>query len=94
VADDPTADFPDSLTLDEAFRSAFYMVLECLEIEHEPSQDIALLAQYVWTDPARWQDWQRAVGRALSDGGLADPDHEGVWKDRPAMPYSPKEVQP
>jgi len=48
----------------------------------------------VWTDPARWQDWQRAVGRALSDGGLADPDHEGVWKDRPAMPYSPKEVQP
>ena len=71
VADDRAEDLPDSLTLDGAFRSAFYMVIRYLEVEQEPSEDIVLLAQYMWTDPARWQDSQGAVRRALGDGGLA-----------------------
>jgi hypothetical protein len=26
------------------------------------------------------------VARGLSDGGLADPDHERRWRDRPPWP--------
>ncbi|HET9690018.1 MAG TPA: hypothetical protein VFP61_02620 [Acidimicrobiales bacterium] len=90
MSEDSVANLPDSLTLDESFRAAFYMVLQYLELKQEPSEDIVLLTQYLWTDSARWQDWLEAVRRALSDGGLADPDHEGVYKDRPDMPYVPK----
>jgi hypothetical protein len=87
VASNPDAELPASLTLDEAFRSAFYMVMQYLELEQEPSEDIMLLAQYLWSDPARWEDWQVAVQRAISDGGVANPDHDGVRRERPAMPY-------
>ena len=93
---DAASDLPDGLSIDEAFRAAFYMVLQYLEIEQrakrarpdgpDPSRDITLLTQYMWSDPARWTDWQNAVRRALSDGGIADPDHEGRWQDRPDWP--------
>ena len=62
-------DLPDALTLDEAFRAAFYLVLQYLEVEKKPSDALALYAQYLWSDPARWSDWRESVRRALSDGG-------------------------
>jgi hypothetical protein len=79
---------PEQLTLDEAFRAAFYMIRKYADLEKEPNTTLTLLLQYMWTDPARWQDWQTAVSRALTDGGLADPDHEGQWQIRPAIPMS------
>ena len=45
MAHDAAADLPEELTLDEAFRSAFYMILQYLELERDPSEDITLLAQ-------------------------------------------------
>jgi hypothetical protein len=79
-------DLPDSLSLDEAFRAAFYMVLQYLQVENEPNESLVLLAQYLWSDPARWSDWKSAVARGLSDQGLANPDHDAQWQERPEWP--------
>ena len=87
-------DVPESLTIDEAYRAAFYMVLQYLEISRTPAPELELLAIYMWTDPARWGDWVNAVRRALSDGGLADADHEGRGHGRPGFPYRPRNVKP
>ena len=77
---------PDRLTLDEGYRAAFYLVLQYLELEPEPRDALVELVQYLWTDPARWADWRKAVARCLADGGLADPDHDGRWRERPPWP--------
>ena len=79
-------DVPASLSLDEAYRAAFYLVLAYVRLEKQPPDDLINLMQYMWSDPARWHDWLDAVSRAVSDGGLADPDHEGRWQVRPEMP--------
>jgi hypothetical protein len=80
------SDLPETLTLDEAYRAAFYLVLGYYRRGNLPPFDLTILVQYMWTDPARWSDWQDAVHRALEDGGLADPDHEGRWQERPDWP--------
>jgi hypothetical protein len=78
---------PDSLSLDEAYRAAFYMVLAYVRRASKPGVDVELLAQYTWSDPARWSDWQEAVRRAPEDVvGVANPDHEGLWRPRPDWP--------
>jgi hypothetical protein len=83
---EPTAEgLPASLTLDEAYRAAFYMVLQYLNLESDQS-DFVLFVQYLWTDPARWADWLSAVSTALADGGQANPDHQGLWQVRPDIP--------
>jgi hypothetical protein len=83
-------ELPQTLTLDEGFRAAFYMILRYQELESAPSEALVLLTQYMWTDPARWDDWQQAARRALGDGGEANPDHEGSWRDRGAWPTPPE----
>lgn len=80
-------DLPETLTLDEAYRAAFYFVLGYISLEKEPlPRAFFLFRQYMWTDPARWSDWLDAVRRGLADGGAANPDHEGRWQVRPDMP--------
>lgn len=66
-------DLPDSLTLDEAFRAAFYMVELYASLEHNPSEPLNLLLQYLHSDPARWEDWLASVRRGLANGGAASP---------------------
>lgn len=51
-------EIPERLTVDEAYRAAFYMVLQYAELEAAPDEGLLLLTQYLWTDPARWDDWQ------------------------------------
>ena len=80
---------PSTLTLDEAYRAAFYLVQAYASRGCDPNGDIPLLLQYMWTDPARWDDWKKAVSRALKDDGAANPDHEGLWRDRGEMPDPP-----
>lgn len=77
---------PDILTLDEAYRAAFYLVLKYIALQGDPDDGLILLRQYMWTDPARWSDWKSAVAMAISDDGRSNPDHEGQWQDRPEMP--------
>ena len=77
---------PSTLTLDEAYRAAFYLVRAYASRGCDPSGDIPLLLQYMWSDPARWDDWTSAVQRALDDGGAANPDSRGQWRERGDMP--------
>lgn len=91
---DPADDLPATLTLDEAYRAAFYLVRDYIALEGDPDTGLLLLLQYMETDPARWEDWTAAIRTVMHDGGLADPDHEGVWKLRPDLPTSqPKDAQ-
>lgn len=80
------AELPEFIDLDGAFRAAFYLVRQYVERESAPDEGLVLLLQYLWTDPARWSDWQSAVVQALADDGVANPNHDGVWQERPPMP--------
>lgn len=62
------------------------MALAYYERGHGTENDQGLFVQYMWTDPARWADWTKAVKRALADGGVADPDHSGRYQLRGAWP--------
>jgi hypothetical protein len=84
-------DLPMTLTIDEAFRAAFYMVLQYLEIERDVNDEVLLYAQYLWSDPARSGDWETAIRRALADGGLADPDSEVPERRWPGLAGTPME---
>ena len=58
---------PESLTLEQAFSAAFFMVEIYGEIEEWKSKDIFLYYNYMRSDPARWADWQNAVRRAIAN---------------------------
>lgn len=73
-------DLPESLSLEEAYRT-FYLVRDYLRLDPDPSADLSLLLLYMWTDPARWDDWCAAVRTALTDGGAANPDRDGTMSD-------------
>jgi len=62
---EPTPELPNTLTLEEAFRAALFMIEGYGDVESWESQDIVLLHQYMVSDPARWDDWQNAVVKAL-----------------------------
>lgn len=68
----PEESIPETLTLDQAFRAAFFMTDQYMALEHEPDESLLLFHQYLQTDPARWEDWKAAVRRAIDDGD-ADP---------------------
>jgi hypothetical protein len=73
VDDDAASELPATLTLDEAFRAAYYMIDNYLQLEASPRGALVLYRQYLWSDPARWTDWVAAVRRALADDGEASP---------------------
>ncbi|KQY23405.1 hypothetical protein ASD16_12790 [Cellulomonas sp. Root485] len=56
-----------SLTLDEAFRAAYFMIDQYVALESSPDVGLVLLHQYMKSDPARWDDWTASVRRALSN---------------------------
>lgn len=61
-----TADvnLPETLTLAEAYRAAFYLTDLYVGVESSPDDGLVLFHQYLLSDPARWEDWKRAVGQA------------------------------
>ena len=63
----------ETLTLSEAYRAAFHLVDQYIALEREPDEGLVLLWAYLTTDPARWNDWLKAVRRALNDPQTADP---------------------
>ena len=72
-ADQPTPPLPEALTLDEAFRAAYYLTERYLDLESTPDEGLVLFVQYLSSDPARWNDWKQAVRTALAGGGGASP---------------------
>jgi hypothetical protein len=83
VADDINLALPESLTLDERFAQP--SAWSCNTWNWSSRANNHALGAVPLSDPARWQDWQTAVRRVLSDDGVANPDH-GVWRDRPEWP--------
>jgi hypothetical protein len=66
---------PENLTVDEAYRTAYYMVEQYVALEKQPDVGLVLLVQYMESDPARWTDWIASVRRGLSDASTINP-HE------------------
>ncbi len=57
---------PESLTPDEAFRAAYFMIDRYVALESSPDVGLVLFHQYMKSDPARWDDWTESVRRARS----------------------------
>lgn len=74
------APLPETLTLDDAFRAAFYMTEQYVALEDEPDVGLVLFEQYLNSDPARWDDWKTAVRRALEHDAPADPLTENLHR--------------
>ena len=70
-ADPQIGPLPDAITLDEAFRAAYYLTEQYLGLESNPDEGLVLFFQYLSSDPARWDDWKQAVRTALADGAAA-----------------------
>ena len=47
------ANLPESLTLDEAYRAAFFLTDRYVGIESNPDDGLVLFHQYLLSDPAR-----------------------------------------
>lgn len=72
-ADQTDSVLPDAVTLDQAFRAAFYLTEQYVGLESSPDVGLILFLEYLRSDPARWDDWKQAVRVALGDGGAASP---------------------
>ncbi|GAA1880565.1 hypothetical protein [Lapillicoccus jejuensis] len=72
---------PTTLTLDEAFRAAFFLTKQYVALEREPGEGLVLFGQYPQSDPARWEDWQKAVRRAVNADEAIDPLTENLSRD-------------
>jgi hypothetical protein len=71
---------PETLTLDDAFRAAFYMTEQYVALEDEPDVGLVLFEQYLHSDPARWEDWKTAVRRAIEHDAPTDPLTENLHR--------------
>jgi hypothetical protein len=79
VTDDST--LPETLTLAEAYRAAFFLTDLYVGIESNPDEGLVLFHQYLQSDPARWDDWERAVRQALRPEPNPDPLVENLLRD-------------
>ena len=59
-------DLPESLTMQQAFQAAHFMIQIYGDVEAWRSEELALLHQYMESDPARWSDFKAAVAKALA----------------------------
>lgn len=64
---------PESLTLEQAYRAAFFLADQYISLEAAPDAGLVLFHQYLQSDPARWDDWTSAVREALRPDAGADP---------------------
>jgi hypothetical protein len=78
MSDDP---LPSSLTLDQAFRAAYFMTEQYVALEREPDVGLVLYEEYLYSDPARWDDWKQAVEKAVASDAPADALSENLYRD-------------
>ena len=79
MTDDST--LPETLTLEEAYRAAFFMTDMYVGMESSPDEGLVLFHQYLQSDPARWEDWKGSVRNALRPGATPDPLVENLLRD-------------
>jgi hypothetical protein len=68
------------ITLDDAFRAAYWMTDQYVALEREPDAGLVLFQQYLHSDPARWEDWKTSVRRALERNPATDPLTENLYR--------------
>lgn len=73
--------FPETLTLDEAYRAAFFLADLYIGLESSPDEGLVLFHQYLQSDPARWEDWKRGVREAMRPDATPDPLVENLLRD-------------
>lgn len=71
---------PETLTLDEDFRAAYYMADQYVALEREPDVGLVLFHEYLRSDSARWEDWKVAVRRAIEADAATDPLIENLYR--------------
>jgi hypothetical protein len=71
----------ESLSLDEGFRAAFFMIDGYMSLEKEPDEGLVLFHHYMLSDPARWSDWTKSVEKALADPTAAS-EYLHDWRFR------------
>jgi hypothetical protein len=49
------------------------MVEQYVALEAQPDTGLVLLLEYLASDPARWDDWEESVRRALADDTTVAP---------------------
>ena len=79
MTEDPS--LPEILTLDEAYRAAFFLTDQYVGLESSPDEGLVLFHQYLRSDPARWEDWKHAVREAVRPGATTDPLVENLVRD-------------
>lgn len=72
---------PETLTLEEAYRAAFFLTDSYIGIESSPDEGLMLFHQYLRSDPARWDDWKRAVRLAVDGEDDSAPLSEDLSRD-------------
>ena len=70
---------PETLTLDEAYRAAFFLTDLYVSMESSPDEGLVLFHQYLQS--ARWDDWKRAVRKAVRPAANPDPLVENLLRD-------------
>lgn len=79
VSEDPA--LPATLTLDQAYRAAFFLTDRYMGVESSPDDGLVLFRQYLQSDPARWEDWKGAVREALRPEAAPNPLTENLLRD-------------
>ena len=75
------SNLPEALTLDQAYRAAFFLTDMYVGVESVPDEGLVLFHQYMQSDPARWEDWKQAVRQALRPEAEPDPLAENLFRD-------------
>jgi hypothetical protein len=66
------------LTLEQAYRAAFYLTDQYVSLESAPDVGLVLFHQYLQSDPARWENWLSAVWSAMAANPPSDPVTENL----------------
>ncbi|MDQ4212834.1 hypothetical protein [Microbacterium capsulatum] len=77
----------ESLSIEEGFRAAFFIVDQYMSLEEEPDEGLALFHTYMVSDPARWSDWKESIEKARADPSAAS-EYLHDWRFRFAPPES------
>jgi len=62
-------ELPATVDVATAFRAAFYIAEQYIDLETKPDEGLVLFLEYLRSDPACREDWAQAVRTALADCG-------------------------
>ena len=72
---------PEALTLEEAYRATFFLADAYIRLQSNPDVGLLVFHQYLRSDPARWDDWKRALPTALRPEVGPDPLADNLLRD-------------